>query len=142
MALKRDSQSSIFETLAPKGTVNTPKEPQKAKKPPEKEPEKKLKAAENKEKPASVKKPEKGTEPKDEPAAKTTVPEIAKEEQVEKPVKAFDFGENKVRELKKVRKQFVFTKTYAEWISATARYNNMSENQVIENLIRMAMEQQ
>lgn len=142
MALKRDSQSSIFDTLAPKESINASKEAAKGKIAPSKEPAKKPKIAEIKENPKKEPKAEKATEiteihEKAEPVATPVMEEAPK-----KPIKAFDFGENKVRELKKVRKQFVFTKTYAEWISATAKYNNMSENQVIENLIRMAMEKQ
>ncbi len=56
--------------------------------------------------------------------------------------KAFDFGGKKKKELKSVRKQFVFTPTYARWIKDTADLNGISENKVIENLIKMAMDMQ
>ncbi len=70
-------------------------------------------------------------------------PVTKKKELSEKKIpKAFDFGGKKEKELKSVRKQFVFTPTYARWIKDTADLNGISENKVIENLIKMAMDMQ
>lgn len=67
---------------------------------------------------------------------------IEKIEPTKNTVKGFDFGGNKTKENKSVRKQFVFTPTYAEWLKKTAELNGISENRVIENLIKMAMDMQ
>lgn len=70
-------------------------------------------------------------------------PVTKKKELSEKKIpKAFDFGGKKEKELKSVRKQFVFTPTYARWIKDTADLNGISENKVMENLIKMAMDMQ
>lgn len=47
-----------------------------------------------------------------------------------------------VRETKSVRKQLVFTPTMAAWIKETAMHNKVSENALIENIIKMAMDGQ
>ena len=76
--------------------------------------------------------------PADEPTVEKNK-EAAKPEPQNTESNIFDFGNLKERELKSVRKQFVFTPTYAKWIKDTAKFNNISENMVIENLITMAM---
>lgn len=73
---------------------------------------------------------------------KKVQPIIKEDQNTKKIPKAFDFGGKKEKELKSVRKQFVFTPTYARWIKDTAELNGISENKVIENLIKMAMDMQ
>lgn len=52
-------------------------------------------------------------------------------------VKGYDFGFDKKKETKSVRKQFVLTPSDAAWLKETARLNGISENKVIENMIKM-----
>ncbi len=145
MALKREATSSMFEqlknagneekakTVAPVKKEATPKrEAPKAKKessakkgtPLKEKADKEIKAA-TEVKPSEVK----------EPAQK----EIHAEPEEKATVKAYDFGQAKERELKKIRKQFVLTPTHAKWLKETAELNNISENKVIENMINMMM---
>lgn len=60
--------------------------------------------------------------------------------QPENNLKVKDFGLKKERVTKKIRKQFVLTEKEAEILKATAKYNGMSENQVIEYLINSLVE--
>lgn len=46
-----------------------------------------------------------------------------------------------LREKKSVRKQFVFTPSMASWLKETAMHNEVSENALIENIIKMAMDE-
>ena len=50
-------------------------------------------------------------------------------------IKAYDFGLSKEKQKKSVRKQFVLTPSEAKLLKETAKFNNMSENEVIERLI-------
>lgn len=52
-------------------------------------------------------------------------------------IKGYDFGYDKKKETKSVRKQFVLTPSDAAWLKETARLNGISENKVIENMIKM-----
>lgn len=118
MALKRTDSSSMFDTL--KNTSISENKPSKE----EVEKQSKTTQKENK---AEKKVEEKNEQP------------ISTQKDVSD---SFDFIIKKaVREKKSVRKQFVLTPTYANWLKNVAEKNNVSENQVIESLIKMAMKE-
>ena len=145
MALKREATSSMFEQLKNAGNEDQPKTdaPVKKETAPKKEASKAKKESsarknapvkEEADKEIKATAEEKNVEIK-EPIQK----EIHAEPETKAPVKAFDFGQAKERELKKIRKQFVLTPTHAKWLKETAELNNISENKVIENMINMMM---
>ena len=150
MALKREATSSMFEQL--KNTAGTEQTKSTVPEPPEKSAKKEVPKAK---KESSAKKDAPVKEIADEKVNKQVEQNPAEKKPAEKKepvkiennaereskttVKAYDFGQAKERELKKIRKQFVLTPTHAKWLKETAELNNISENKVIENMINMMM---
>ena len=145
MALKREATSSMFEQL--KNTAGTEQTKSTVPEPPEKSAKKEAPKAK---KESSAKKDTPVKEIADEQVKKQVEPKPAEkkehvkvennaERESKTTVKAYDFGQAKERELKKIRKQFVLTPTHAKWLKETAELNNISENKVIENMINMMM---
>ena len=138
MALKRTSTASMFDSLKKSNAAKQEKDNHQ-------EPENAIKIAKDTNATDHEKKQAETNNSDRDPAEEPVKSAMSKSKEQpavsnSKPsVKVYDFGGVKEKELKKVRKQFVFTPTYANWIKETAKYNGISENNVIENLIEMAM---
>lgn len=145
MALKRNSTESMFGVLTKDPVIKKEESIVKRENPVS---ETKVKVPVKEEKPVIEEKEEKNEAPES-PVTKEI--EVA-EETVNKEENASETAENRApsfiakahlekKEIKSVRKQFVLTPTQAAWLKETASANGISENKVIELLIKNAAEE-